>query len=108
VRDYAQVRGTGRVTATIANEALDKMGIDPKGLDPTDRQLLQVIIQHHRGGPVGIETIATAISEDVATVEDIYEPFLLQRGFLARTPRGRVVTPIAYEHLGLEAPERGW
>jgi Holliday junction DNA helicase RuvB len=104
VRDYAQVRGTGQVTGAVCDEALDKMGIDPKGLDPTDRQLLHVIIKHHRGGPVGIETIATAIAEDVATVEDIYEPFLLQRGYLARTPRGRVVTPLAYEHLGLEAP----
>jgi Holliday junction DNA helicase RuvB len=108
VRDYAQVRGNGRVTADIANDALDKMGIDPKGLDPTDRQLLQVIIDYHRGGPVGIETIATAISEDVGTVEDIYEPFLLQRGFLARTPRGRIVTPMAYEHLGLEPPSHAW
>ncbi|MFN3432100.1 MAG: Holliday junction DNA helicase RuvB C-terminal domain-containing protein, partial [Candidatus Sericytochromatia bacterium] len=104
VRDYAQVRGTGRVTRQVTDEALDKMGIDPKGLDPTDRQLLHVIIKHHRGGPVGIETIATAIAEDVATVEDIYEPFLLQRGYLARTPRGRMVTPLAYEHLGLEVP----
>lgn len=107
VRDYAQVRGTGRVTAEIANDSLDKMGIDPKGLDPTDRQLLTVIIQHHRGGPVGIETIATAIAEDVATVEDIYEPFLLQRGYLARTPRGRIVTPMAYAHLGLDEPDHG-
>ncbi|HEY9722677.1 MAG TPA: Holliday junction branch migration DNA helicase RuvB [Oscillatoriaceae cyanobacterium] len=104
VRDYAQVRGDGRITRAIADEALDKMGVDPQGLDPIDRQVLTTIIQHHRGGPVGIETISAAISEDVNTIEDIYEPFLLQGGFLARTPRGRVVTPKAYAHLGLPEP----
>lgn len=104
VRDFAQVRANGRVDAGIADDALTRMGIDQAGLDPTDRQVLQTIIELHRGGPVGIETISAAISEDVGTIEDIYEPFLLQRGFLARTPRGRVVTPLAYEHLGLEEP----
>jgi Holliday junction DNA helicase RuvB len=107
VRDYAQVRGTGIIDAAIADESLDRMGIDPVGMDPVDRQLLTTIITHHRGGPVGIETISAAISEDVGTIEDIYEPFLLQRGFLARTPRGRVVTPKAYEHLGIPDPNEG-
>jgi Holliday junction DNA helicase RuvB len=104
VRDYAEVRADGRVTAELADAALDRMGVDRAGLDPIDRQLLTTIIQHHRGGPVGIETIAAAISEDVTTIEDIYEPFLLQRGFLARTPRGRMVTPLGYSHLGFEGP----
>jgi Holliday junction DNA helicase RuvB len=104
VRDYAEVRADGRVTAELADAALDRMGVDRAGLDPIDRQLLTTIITHHRGGPVGIETIAAAISEDVTTIEDIYEPFLLQRGFLARTPRGRMVTPLGYQHLGLEEP----
>ncbi|MDB5095916.1 MAG: Holliday junction branch migration helicase RuvB [Cyanobacteria bacterium RYN_339] len=104
VRDFAQVRADGNVTAALADQALDRMGVDPAGLDPIDRQMLMTIIQHHRGGPVGVETVAAAISEDVTTIEDIYEPFLLQRGFLARTPRGRMVTPLGYSHLGLEAP----
>jgi Holliday junction DNA helicase RuvB len=104
VRDYAQVRGNGTVTEAIAEDALDRMGVDRAGLDPIDRQMLETIIRHYQGGPVGIETIAAAISEDVATIEDIYEPFLLQRGFLARTPRGRVVTSLGYQHLGHDAP----
>jgi Holliday junction DNA helicase RuvB len=106
VRDYAQVRGTGVITEASANDALDKMGVDPLGLDPVDRQLLTLIIRHHHGGPVGVETLSAALGEDVTTIEDIYEPYLLQAGFLARTPRGRMVTPQAYEHLGLEPPER--
>jgi Holliday junction DNA helicase RuvB len=105
VRDYAQVRADGAITGAIAHTALDKMGVDTAGLDPIDRQLLSAIIRMHNGGPVGIETISAAISEDVGTIEDIYEPFLLQRGFLARTPRGRVVTPLAYAHLGLQEPQ---
>ena len=106
VRDYAQVRGSGVITEPAAHEALDKMGVDPLGLDPVDRQLLALIIRHHQGGPVGVETLSAALGEDVTTIEDIYEPFLMQAGFLARTPRGRMVTPQAYAHLGLAAPER--
>lgn len=104
VRDYAQVRHGGAITEAIAHEALDRLGVDRLGLDPVDRQLLTVIIRHHQGGPVGIETVAAAISEDTETIEDVYEPFLLQAGFLARTPRGRVVTPLAYTHLGIAMP----
>jgi len=106
VRDYAQVRGDGIVTEAVAYTALDKMGVDPLGLDPVDRQLLNIIIEHHQGGPVGIETVSAALGEDVGTIEDLYEPYLLQAGFLARTPRGRVVTPQAYRHLGLPVPLR--
>jgi Holliday junction DNA helicase RuvB len=104
VRDFAQVRGTGSVTEAIAHDALERLGVDPAGLDPVDRQLLTLIVKHHHGGPVGIETLAAALGEDVTTIEDIYEPYLLQAGFLARTPRGRVVTPQAYAHLGLGSP----
>ena len=106
VRDYAQVRGNGTITEAAAHEALDMMGVDPLGLDPVDRQLLLLIIRHHQGGPVGVETLSAALGEDTNTIEDIYEPYLMQAGFLARTPRGRVVTPQAYEHLGLDRPER--
>ena len=101
VRDYAQVKGNGQVTPEIASDALAQLRIDAMGLDPTDRQLLELIIHHHGGGPVGIETIATALSEDASTLEDVYEPYLLQSGFLSRTPRGRMVTELAYRHLGL-------
>ncbi|HEY9855654.1 MAG TPA: Holliday junction branch migration DNA helicase RuvB [Stenomitos sp.] len=101
VRDYAQVKAGGRISADVANDALDKLRIDSLGLDPIDRHLLELIIHSFNGGPVGIETLATAISEDVTTIEDVYEPFLLQCGLLNRTPRGRVATPLAYKHLGL-------
>ncbi len=105
VRDYAEVHGDGRITAAIATEALDQLEIDPLGLDQVDRKILQQIIEKFQGGPVGLTTIAAAVAEEVATVEDIYEPFLLQLGFLARTPRGRVATAAAYRHLGLPEPE---
>ncbi|MNX89656.1 Holliday junction ATP-dependent DNA helicase RuvB [compost metagenome] len=104
VRDYAQVKAGGTVSGAIAAEALDKLRIDPLGLDPTDRHLLELIITGFNGGPVGIETLATAISEDATTIEDVYEPYLLQSGLLSRTPRGRMATPLAYKHLGLKAP----
>lgn len=106
VRDYAQVKHGGAIDAAVADEALDRLGVDPLGLDPIDRELLLAIIRHHGGGPVGVETIAAAIGEDVLTVEDIYEPFLLQSGLLARTPRGRVTTTEAWLHLGLTPPVR--
>lgn len=105
VRDYAQVKGGGIITTDIAAGALDNMMVDAHGLDDIDRQLLEVIIDNFRGGPVGLNTLAAAISEEMATIEDIYEPFLMQIGFLARTPRGRIATEKAYRHLEREMPE---
>ncbi len=104
VRDYAEVHGDGTITAPIAAAALDALDIDPLGLDPLDRRLLSYIIDTYNGGPVGLSTIAAAVSEETATLEDVYEPYLMQIGFLARTPRGRVVTPAAYDHLGRPRP----
>lgn len=101
VRDYAQVRADGVVTEAVAKEGLALLDIDELGLDWVDRKVLRTIIEHFDGGPVGVETIAAAISEEVATIEDVYEPFLMQLGFLQRTPRGRQVTSGAYRHLGL-------
>src|SRR5690606_37398882 len=100
VRDYAQVRADGQITKTVAREALDLLEVDDRGLDRTDRKLLAAIIDKFEGGPVGVETLAAAISEDVDTIEDVYEPFLMQLGYLQRTPRGRVATSAAYRHLG--------
>jgi holliday junction DNA helicase RuvB len=100
-RDYAQVRADGVITLTVAQAALNALEVDDRGLDPTDRTLLQAIIQKFDGGPVGIETIAASISEETETIEDVLEPYLLQLGFLARTPRGRIATRLAYEHLGM-------
>lgn len=101
VRDFAEVRADGRITAGVAAEALDLMDIDPLGLDDIDRRVLRTIIEKFEGGPVGLETIAASISEEADTIMDVYEPYLLQLGFLDRTPRGRVATRLAYEHLGL-------
>jgi Holliday junction DNA helicase RuvB len=101
VRDYAQVRSDGFVTCEVAQEALSLLEVDETGLDELDRQILRTIIVKFRGGPVGLETIAAAVSEESDTVMDVVEPFLLQLGFLERTPRGRVATARAYEHLGL-------
>lgn len=100
VRDLAQVEGDGVITPALAKRALDMLEIDELGLDTADRQLLTAIIEKHKGGPVGVETIAALVSEERNTVEDVYEPYLMQMGFLERTPRGRKVTPKAYEHLG--------
>jgi Holliday junction DNA helicase RuvB len=100
VRDYAQVKGDGRITGDVANAALKMFEVDEIGLDIMDRLLLLTIIEKFGGGPVGINTIAVALSEDKDTIEDIFEPFLIQIGFLNRTPSGRVVTPLAYAHLG--------
>jgi Holliday junction DNA helicase RuvB len=105
VRDYAQVKAQGAITRTVAEEALQFLGVDPLGLDSVDRKLLGTLIGKFSGGPVGLETLAAAIGEEAATVEDVYEPFLLQSGLLARTPRGRVATPRAYDHLALPSPE---
>ena len=100
VRDFAQVRGTGRINTEIARFALKALNIDRYGLDEIDNKILLTIIDKFRGGPVGVSTIATAIGEDTGTVEEVYEPFLIMEGFIKRTPRGRMATPLAYEHLG--------
>jgi Holliday junction DNA helicase RuvB len=105
VRDYAQVRGDGVITASVAAEALERIQVDPLGLDGIDHKLLRSMIENYRGGPVGLDTIAASIGEESQTIEDVYEPYLMQIGFLQRTPRGRVVTPGAYRHLGLPVPE---
>ncbi len=102
VRDFALVEGSGVIDLPITKKALDRLKIDEKGLDETDHQFLLAIIQKFRGGPVGIESVASAIGEEVATLEDVCEPYLLQQGFLKRTPRGRVATHLAYEHLKIE------
>ena len=100
VRDFAQVKGNGRITHDIAQLALRSLNIDRYGLDEIDNKILLTIIDKFRGGPVGLSTIATAIGEDTGTVEEVYEPFLIMEGFVKRTPRGRMATPLAYQHLG--------
>ncbi len=100
-RDFAQVMGNGTITVETAQTALSRMEIDELGLDLIDRLLLTSMIKNYNGGPVGLETIAATIGEEAVTIEDVYEPYLLQIGFLSKTPRGRVVTPLAYEHLGI-------
>lgn len=102
VRDYAAVLGDGNVTEQIAKIALKKLEIDNLGLDNIDRKILETIIYNYSGGPVGIESLASTIGEEAETLEDVYEPYLMQKGFIARTPRGRIVTQSAYEHLGIE------
>ena len=104
VRDFAQVLNSGEITYNISKTALDKLGVDETGLDSNDRRLLETMISFYGGGPVGLETIAAAIGEEAVTIEDVYEPFLMQIGFLSRTPRGRCVTPAAYLHLGYKNP----
>ena len=105
VRDYAMVRRDGEVTGQVAAEALDLLEVDQFGLEKLDRSILETMILKFGGGPVGLETLASSIGEDSGTIEDVYEPYLLKTGFLLRTPRGRVVTVRAYEHLGYDAPE---
>jgi len=102
VRDYASVHGQGSITVDLTKKALDMLEVDSVGLDSSDRRLLLAIIQKHSGGPVGIETLASTISEDIGTIEEVVEPYLLQIGFLKRGPRGRIATAIAYEHLGVK------
>lgn len=104
-RDFAEVMGNGVVSKETADLALARMEIDPIGLDNIDRLLLSAMIKNYNGGPVGLETISAAIGEEAITIEDVYEPYLMQIGFLSRTPRGRVVTPAGYRHLGLTPPE---
>ena len=104
VRDFAQVRGDGTITKELSNYALELLQVDRLGLDHIDHKLLKSIIEKFRGGPVGLETIAATIGEEAHTIEDVYEPYLLQIGFLQRTPRGRVATPLAYKHFQMEVP----
>lgn len=104
IRDYAEVKADGVITAKVAKEALALLGIDPIGLDRTDRKILLAMMDHFNGGPVGVDTIASSTGEDRTTVEDVYEPYLMQIGFLARTSRGRIVTPRAYEHFERKFP----
>ena len=104
VRDYAQVRGDGRATVHTTRLALGKLEIDEIGLEPLDRQLLETLILKFRGGPVGLDTLATSLSEEPETIEDVHEPYLIQVGFMARTARGRVATDLAYRHLGITPP----
>jgi Holliday junction DNA helicase RuvB len=107
LRDYAQVRANGVITAGVAREGLDMLEVDELGLDRVDIKLLRTMMEKYAGGPVGLDTLATAISEEAQTVEDVYEPFLIQIGFIKRTSRGRVVTGPAYEHLGIARPSSG-
>jgi holliday junction DNA helicase RuvB len=105
VRDFAQVTADGIITEEVTRDALDKLQVDAKGLDHVDHQYLQAMIRHYNGGPVGVETMAAMIGEEKETIEDVYEPYLMQIGFLQRTPRGRKVTSSAYTHLNLPMPE---
>jgi len=105
VRDFAQVEGSRTITRAVADRALGRMEVDAEGLDEMDRKILRVILEKFQGGPVGVETISASINEERDTIEDVYEPFLIQRGFLKRTPRGRVATAAAYRHLGLVPPQ---
>ncbi len=106
VRDWAQVTAGDHITLVVAREALDRLEIDELGLDPNDRRVLRALIELFGGGPVGLSTLAAATAEEVDAIEDVYEPFLIQLGFLQRTPRGRVATRRAYEHLGIPYTER--
>ena len=101
MRDFALVHGDGNITAAVASKALEQMDVDELGLDQMDRKILNVIIRHYDGGPVGVRTLAAACSEEIRTIEEIYEPFLIQSGFLKRTPRGRMATSKAFKHLKL-------
>ena len=105
VRDFAQVKYDGRITYDVACFALNLLEVDQYGLDKLDRQILTTLIVNFKGGPVGLDTLAAAIGEDSGTLEDVYEPYLLKNGFLNRTPRGRMASALAYEHLGFPVPE---
>jgi Holliday junction DNA helicase RuvB len=105
VRDYAEIRGGGVIDAEAAGAALDLLEVDHEGLDRLDREILGAVCRRFGGGPVGLSTLAIAVQEEPDTIEDVYEPYLLQRGFLLRTPRGRCATPHAWRHLGLTPPD---
>jgi len=107
VRDYAQVRAAGKITGPVAADALARLDVDKFGLDDMDARILRAIIEQFAGGPVGLQTIGAAVGEDPGTLEEVYEPFLMQQGFLSRTPRGRVATPAAYRHFGFPPPAAG-
>ena len=107
VRDYAEVKGTGRITKEMADAALKMLDVDPVGFDVMDRKLLEAILFKFNGGPVGLDNLAAAIGEERDTIEDVLEPYLIQQGFLQRTPRGRIATPTAYAHFGITAPNTG-
>jgi Holliday junction DNA helicase RuvB len=108
VRDFAQIKGDGTIDIAIAKYALEALNVDAHGLDEMDNKILTTIIEKFKGGPVGISTIATAVSESTETIEEVYEPFLIQQGFIMRTPRGREVTEAAYKHLGkIKGPTQG-
>lgn len=107
VRDFAQVKGSGKIDLAIARYALDALNIDKRGLDSMDNKILTTIIDKFKGGPVGISTIATAVGEDVGTIEEVYEPFLIKEGFIQRTPRGREITDLAYSHLNISKYNSG-
>ena len=102
VRDFAEIKADGNITETVADEALGRMEVDSLGLDAIDKRMLMTVIRLYDGGPVGLETLAATIGEESDTIEDVYEPYLMQIGFLSRTPRGRIVTPLAYMHFGIE------
>lgn len=106
LRDYAQVRGNGMITEAMAREGLELLEVDPYGLDQVDRRLLRSMAERYQGGPVGLDTLSAAIGEESGTIEDVYEPYLLQEGFLQRTPRGRLLTSMAWEYLGMPEPNR--
>jgi Holliday junction DNA helicase RuvB len=104
VRDYAEVRADGRISRTVADAALQMLDVDPLGFDLMDRKLLEAIVHRFGGGPVGLDNLAAAIGEEAGTIEDVIEPFLIQQGYIQRTPRGRIASPSTYAHLGLSAP----
>jgi Holliday junction DNA helicase RuvB len=104
VRDYAEVKGNGRITKPIADKALAMLDVDPQGFDVMDRKLLEAVIHRFDGGPVGLDNIAASIGEEAGTIEDVIEPYLIQQGFLQRTPRGRIATLAAFRHLGMQPP----
>ncbi|HEY6773880.1 MAG TPA: Holliday junction branch migration DNA helicase RuvB, partial [Oxalicibacterium sp.] len=107
VRDYAEVKGSGRITKEMADAALIMLDVDPVGFDVMDRKLLEAVLFKFNGGPVGLDNLAAAIGEERDTIEDVLEPYLIQQGFLQRTPRGRVATQVAYQHFGVVAPQTG-
>jgi len=106
VRDFAQVKADGHITDQVAQAALELLGVDSLGLDFVDKKLLMTIIEKFNGGPVGLDTLAASIGEDRNTIEDVYEPYLLQLGFINRAPRGRIAMPMAYQHLGIPYEEK--
>jgi Holliday junction DNA helicase RuvB len=107
VRDYAEVKGTGEITKAMADAALVMLDVDPVGFDIMDRKLLEAVLFKFNGGPVGLDNLAAAIGEERDTIEDVLEPYLIQQGFLQRTPRGRIATPAAYSHFGVTVPRSG-